>query len=185
MPSVKVETLLQDPQNVRRHDVRNIEAIKASLSRFGQQKPILVGADNVVLAGNGTLAAAVELGWEKINVTKSSLTGSEARAYAIADNRTTDLSTFDESELADALEYISSGAEGIELADVGFTADEMEALSAGQGELGAGEGSLKEDYEDFGDQYGVVVICDSEADQIRVYEKLRSDGYKNLKVVVT
>jgi len=40
-----------------------LEQIKASLRRFGQQKPIVVDATNVVRAGNGTLAAAKALGW--------------------------------------------------------------------------------------------------------------------------
>jgi hypothetical protein len=55
---VEVSTLLNDPANVRKHNERNLESIKASLARFGQQKPIVVGRDGVVIAGNGTLAAA-------------------------------------------------------------------------------------------------------------------------------
>ena len=53
-----VDSLSADPANVRTHDKRNIDAIKASLRRFGQQKPIVVDGDGVVVAGNGTLAAA-------------------------------------------------------------------------------------------------------------------------------
>jgi ParB-like chromosome segregation protein Spo0J len=38
----KVSELVNDPVNVRKHDQRNIDAIKSSLTRFGQQKPIVV-----------------------------------------------------------------------------------------------------------------------------------------------
>jgi ParB-like chromosome segregation protein Spo0J len=45
----------------------------------------------VVIAGNGTLAAAVELGWKDIDVVETKLKGQEAVAFAIADNRTAEL----------------------------------------------------------------------------------------------
>lgn len=61
---------------------KNIEAIKGSLAKFGQQKPIVVNKDNVVVAGNGTLEAARQLGWKEINVVRTNLTGAELTAFA-------------------------------------------------------------------------------------------------------
>ena len=56
-----------DPANLRLHDDENIAAIKGSLARFGQRKPIVVNREgNVIEAGNGTWAAAKSLGWPKI-----------------------------------------------------------------------------------------------------------------------
>src|SRR4051812_27005758 len=104
--SVEISSLSPDPANVRRHSERNLETIKASLRRFGQQKPIVVDAAGVVRAGNGTLAAAVALGWSHIQIVRSNLTGSEAVSYAIADNRAGDPeigSTFDPQALAEVL----------------------------------------------------------------------------------
>src|SRR5690554_4033428 len=83
--------LTADPANVRKHSTRNLEAIKASLKRFGQQKPIVVDGNGVVIAGNGTLEAARSLGWTHIEIVRTELTGSEAVAFAIADNRTAEL----------------------------------------------------------------------------------------------
>ena len=40
--TVPIDTLEYDPFNVREHDERNVDAIKASIARFGQQKPIVV-----------------------------------------------------------------------------------------------------------------------------------------------
>ena len=88
---VPLSELVMDPSNVRKHSGRNIEAIKGSLAKFGQQKPIVVGSNGVVVAGNGTLAAARELGWADIAVQRTELQGADATAYAIADNRTADL----------------------------------------------------------------------------------------------
>lgn len=53
-----IDTLSADPANVRLHDERSIRAIKASLQRFGQQKPVVIDEAGVVIAGNGMLEAA-------------------------------------------------------------------------------------------------------------------------------
>jgi DNA modification methylase len=98
--TVPIDSLIADPANVRKHPDRNLDAIKASLARFGQQKPLVVDGNNVVRAGNGTLAAARSLGWTEINIVRTALVGSDAVAFAIADNRTSDLSAFESEDLA-------------------------------------------------------------------------------------
>jgi DNA modification methylase len=80
-----------------------LAAIVASLRRFGQQKPIVVDCSGVVRAGNGTLEAAKQLGWETIECVETPLKGSEATAYAIADNRTAELAEWDDAILAATL----------------------------------------------------------------------------------
>ena len=60
-----------DPANARKHPDRNLEAIKSSLARFGQKKPLVarpVNGSLIVVAGNGTLAAAKMLGWTHLAV---------------------------------------------------------------------------------------------------------------------
>ena len=88
---VLVSSLHEDPANVRRHPARNLATIVASLKRFGQQKPIVVDRDGVVVAGNGLLQAANQLGMDRVWVRRTELLGSERTAYAIADNRTAEL----------------------------------------------------------------------------------------------
>ena len=88
---VPVDSLHNDPANVRKHGEQNLAAIKASLARFGQQKPIVVNADGVVIAGNGTLMAARALNWRTVKAVRTNLAGSEATAFAIADNRTAEI----------------------------------------------------------------------------------------------
>ena len=127
--SVSIATLSQDPANARKHDDKNLEAIKASLRRFGQQKPIVVDSSNVVRAGNGTLAAATALGWDSINVVQTDLQGSEATAYAIADNRTAELADWDESVLAASLSSLADVDETW-LSDLQFSEKELAELLA-------------------------------------------------------
>ena len=94
-----------DPNNARRHSQKNLDAIKASLSKFGQRKPIVVSSEGVVLAGNGTLEAAISLGWDSIMVvvTPEDWDEATARAFALADNRTAELAEWDENVLAKQL----------------------------------------------------------------------------------
>jgi len=126
---VKIETLVFDPANARKHGEKNLAAIKSSLQRFGQQKPIVVDANGVVRAGNGTLAAAKALGWKEIAIVRSPLSGSEATAYAIADNRTSELAEWDDDVLSQTLAALQIEDEELALAS-GFDAKEIDALLA-------------------------------------------------------
>ena len=127
---VPIESLVGDPANVRKHDQKNLDAIKGSLARFGQQKPVVVGANNVVIAGNGTVAAALSLGWKEVAIVRSELIGPDATAYAIADNRTAELATWDDDALAQQLAAIQINDEDLARA-TGFDAREIERLSKG------------------------------------------------------
>ncbi len=124
--TLDISALVADPANVRTHSQRNLEAIKASLQRFGQQKPIVVDGDNVVRAGNGTLEAARQLGWETINAVRSDLAGVEMTAYAIADNRTAELADWDWGALGQVVRTLHE--DGFDLNAVGFEAAELGVL---------------------------------------------------------
>ncbi len=88
----------------------NVGAVARSLDRFGQRRPIVFRESNgvkTVVAGNHTLMAARQLGWETIAaVAANDLTDDEARAYAIADNRTQDLGTYDDELLAGMVQRV-------------------------------------------------------------------------------
>lgn len=121
---VPIDSVSLDPANVRKHGERNLETIKASLRRFGQQKPIVVDGDGIIRAGNGTWTAAKSLGWSDIRIVRTPLKGAEAVAYAIADNRTAELAEWDVADLGtqwlgldDELKFAS-----------GFNEDEMQSL---------------------------------------------------------
>jgi len=125
--SIAVAELVNDPANVRKHSGKNLDAIKGSLARFGQQKPIVVGPDGVVVAGNGTLEAAKALGWKKIDAVKTGLKGSDRTAFAIADNRTSELAEWDDAALAEQLSALAIDDEEL-LAAAGFDEAELEKL---------------------------------------------------------
>ena len=123
---VKIDSLTIDPNNAMDHPQDNIAAIAASLRRFGQQEPVLVDAAGKILAGNGTVLAAISLGWKKIGITRSELTGHDAVGYAIDDNQTARLSEWDQVPLATTLRSLQS--EGFDVNDIGFTSDQVDQL---------------------------------------------------------
>lgn len=126
LETVNCDTLSLDPANLRKHGRKNLDAIKASLRRFGQQKPIVVDAKGIVLAGNGTLAAAQELGWKEIQIVRTDLAGAQATAFGIADNRSAELAEWDE-KLGDVLSSLK--AEDFPLEEIGFDEADLEELA--------------------------------------------------------
>lgn len=126
--TIALAELSLDPSNVRKHSRRNLDAIKASLRKFGQQKPIVVDAKGIVLAGNGTLTAAQELGWTEIQIVRTELAGVEATAFAIADNRTAELAEWEEDKLGEVLKSLQDG--GFDLASIGYSKSDFDSLVA-------------------------------------------------------
>jgi site-specific DNA-methyltransferase (adenine-specific)/modification methylase len=128
LTTTKITELSLDRSNVRKHSRRNLDAIKASLRKFGQQKPIVVDAKGIVLAGNGTLTAAQELGWTEIQIVRTELAGVEATAFAIADNRTAELAEWEEDKLSQVLQSLKVEDADL-LAATGYDAAEVDKMS--------------------------------------------------------
>jgi hypothetical protein len=126
---VKLQTLELDPENLRDHETNDsIPALKKSLEKFGQQKNIVVHK-NRIIAGNGMAQAAAELGWEEIEIKRvpDDWSSEKAQAYAIADNRTAELSTWHPEGLAIVLQQMTT-EQNFELGDIGFDTDYLDNL---------------------------------------------------------
>ena len=130
LTTTKITELSLDPSNVRKHGRKNLDAIKASLRKFGQQKPIVVDAKGIVLAGNGTLTAAKELGWTEIQATRTELTGSAATAFAIADNRSAELAEWDEDKLHAVLRSLQEA--DVDLEELGFAPVDLDQFAVSE-----------------------------------------------------
>lgn len=89
---VELEGLEPSPGNPRLGDVA---AIRESLRRFGQVKPILTTGKRIVAGHHVVLAAKAE-GWTHVAAIENEFASEdEARAYLLADNRTHDLGDYD------------------------------------------------------------------------------------------
>lgn len=136
---VPIDQLLEDPRNARQHDDRNLDAIRSSLEAFGQVKPVVARPLHddpkhvQLVAGHGTREAAESLGWTHLAVVVDQFSEKTARAYGIADNRTTDLSSWNLGELSDTLADLDDMHDAM-----GFSAAEIEKL-AGMSDSAAAE----------------------------------------------
>lgn len=130
-----------DPRNVRIHDKRNQQAIFESLKELGAGRSILIDNADSAVAGNGVLEQARKLGIpikviesdgsELIAVKRTDLSPNDPKrkALAIADNRTGDLSVFDDFKLTELLNECDNLAVA-----AGFDSSELEKLTVSIGE---------------------------------------------------
>ena len=96
-------------------------AVAASLSRFGQRKPIVVRkSDRHIIAGNHTWLAAQSLGWTEIAAVLVDDDTATSQAFALADNRTAELGDYDEHLLLDLIRSVGQVDADL-LADSGWS----------------------------------------------------------------
>lgn len=123
--TVKIDSLTPDPDNARLHPEDNLQAIKTSLTTYGQVKPVVVRrATMTVVAGNGTVEAAKALGWTKIAASVVDMTEVEAAGYGLADNRTAELAKWDFEVVARLDRLLQEQGQ----TPIGWTIDELTVL---------------------------------------------------------
>jgi 16S rRNA G966 N2-methylase RsmD len=104
----RIEELKPDPANPRLHSRKQIRQIANSIREFGFVAPVLIDRDDKVIAGHGRLLACPELGITEVpTVRLDHLTRAQARAFMIADNRLTEIATWDDQLLAVQLKELS------------------------------------------------------------------------------
>jgi hypothetical protein len=101
----------------------------------------------------------------------------------LADNRTTRLGVDDQTALAELLSDLATT--DLALEGTAYSGDDLDDIIAGltenKGTETADSGERQKDM-DYKSQFGVIVMCESESEQERVYTELNSAGY-TVKVV--
>lgn len=123
---VPVDSLHREPRNTRLHGDRSLAGIEASYRKFGQQGPIIVLDSGKVIAGNGQHQVAEErLGWTHIAASRFA-NEALAREFALAHNRSAELSEWNLEELGQELRLLLDT--GINLEELGWNAQEVAPL---------------------------------------------------------
>ena len=105
--------------NPRRISDEAVEKVANSIREFGFQQPIVVDSAHVIIVGHTRLKAAKKLGLETVPVVVAdNLTEEQAKAYRLADNKTGELSEWDDDALLDELEELFQ--DDIDMSDFGF-----------------------------------------------------------------
>src|SRR6267378_404406 len=116
-----------DPKNPRVHSKKQIRQIAASIEAFGFNVPILTDREGNVVCGHGRLSACRELGWSEVpTLCLDHLTPAQARAFMIADNRLTEIATWDDRLLAEQLKDLSLSGIDFSLEVIGFEMAEID-----------------------------------------------------------
>jgi DNA modification methylase len=119
-----IQNLRPHPQNARTHSKHQIRQIAESIRAFGFTNPVLVNAQNGIIAGHGRVAAAKLLGIREVpTIRLDQLTEEQIRAYIIADNKLAQNAGWDKATLAIELEYLMT-LENVDL-DVTITGFEV------------------------------------------------------------
>jgi len=170
-----------DPNNARVRTERSSYMIRESLQQFGPLRSLvgqrLPDGRVIVRAGNGTLEEAGQIGIDKIRVVErkpdelvvvvaDDLDDDKWTQYAIADNRSSDLSDWDQERLSDQ-------HEAVDLSDW-FSGEEMAAWGGDDME----DTMVIPDDQPYENKYAIAVECNDEAHQEDVYNKLLGMGYR-------
>jgi hypothetical protein len=127
---IEIGKLGFDPANVREHGDQNKAAIRSSLLKYGQRKPIVVNTRTMTVeAGNGTLDALIAMGWSHVAAVLVDDDEVTATGFAIADNRSAELASWNVEDLIKQIGAME--AEGTDKEDLGFTSDQLELLVKG------------------------------------------------------
>lgn len=119
-------------QNARRHTKRQIRQIAQSIETFGWTNPILIDANNGIVAGHGRLEAAKLLGLEYVpTICLDRMSDAQVRAYIIADNRLAELADWDEKLLAIELQGLADLELDFDIETIGFATAEIDMLVSG------------------------------------------------------
>ena len=102
---MSIEDITPYSNNAKEHPKEQIEQIKKSIQDYGNNDPIAIDKDNVIIEGHGRFIALKELGYKEVEVIKlGHLTDEQQKAYRLIHNKLTMNSDFNlemlESELA-------------------------------------------------------------------------------------
>ncbi len=129
VPRQAISSLKPYANNPRTHSKKQIRQIADSIEEFGWTNPVLIGADNGVIAGHGRIAAAKLLGMSDVPVMRiDHLTDAQRRAYIIADNKLAENAGWDEELLSIELQALSDLDINFDIELTGFEMGEIDVL---------------------------------------------------------
>ena len=169
---IKLNILYQAPGKIKPYDHNPrqndgaVDAVAKSIKSFDFRVPIVVDADNTIVAGHTRWKAAKKLGLKEVpTVYAADLTPEQIRAYRIADNSTADLAEWDPEFLADEVAQLPD----FDFADFGLALDDERQPDDEITRPDLGEDSVG---------WSVQIICKTEREQADVYNEMQKRGYE-------
>ena len=151
--------------NAKLHPKEQVEQIKKSIKEFGNNDPIAIDENNVIIEGHGRFIALKELKYDEVEIIRlSHMTDEQKKAYILAHNKLTTNSGFD----MDVLKLELNDIVDIDMTDFGFEiSKEMDFNIDG-----------KTDFKEIQDESVLIVEADTEYELENLYNEFQKRGIK-------
>lgn len=181
---VAPQTLKPWANNPRKNDGASVARVAASIERFGFAAPIVARRETrEIVAGHTRWKAALSLKLDRVPVRFIDLEEREAHLLALADNRYTELTEWDDALLADALKACTV----TEAVFAGWDATEVDRIMSEVAQVdGKGDVSpepASDDSSKVMTDFAVLIECTDEKEQLAVLAQVESLGWKGRALV--
>jgi ParB-like chromosome segregation protein Spo0J len=173
MSEIAIEKLIPYVNNARTHSDEQIDQIASSIREFGFRSPVLVGKDNMIIAGHGRVLAAKKLGLKKVPyIDCSDMSEIKTKAYILADNRIALNAGWDAQMLA--LEIQGLAVTDMDMALLGFSDKELEEyLGNAEDEIVADDDGI-----DDGNKNLLMIECITENELQQLFDEMKERGFE-------
>lgn len=170
----KIDELIVYENNPRNNDTA-VDSVANSIKEFGFKVPIIIDKDNIIVAGHTRLKASLKLGLKEVPcIIADDLSDDQIKAFRLADNKTSELATWDFSKLEEELENID-----MDMLQFGFEElDDSAPVNVSDDDFDVEEEIPEEPYSKLGDIYELGphrVMCGDSTSSIDVKKLLNGD----------
>jgi hypothetical protein len=171
-----------NPANDNKHPEDQLRRIVAVFREIGIRHPVIVSRrSGMVVVGEGRARAAMLIPGCKVPVVEQDFESeAEELAFLAADNQLSDLSSRDRDATAALIARIKAAQPAFNMAATGYAEAQIKKM---MGSLTAGAKPAANTF-NYKPQFGVIIVCETEAAQEETYNALTSQGY-TCKVVTT
>ena len=125
---IDIEKLIPYAMNARTHSDEQVAQIAGSIKEFGFNNPVLIDADNGLIAGHGRVMAGRKLGLKEVPAIRlGHLSENQKKAFILADNRIALNSSWDYTLLENEMRDLADA--NFDLGALGFDAKELEMIA--------------------------------------------------------
>jgi ParB-like chromosome segregation protein Spo0J len=172
MSEIAIEKLIPYVNNARTHSDEQVDQIASSIKEFGFRSPVLVGKDNMIIAGHGRVLAAKKLGLKTIPyIDCSDMTEIQTKAYILADNRIALNAGWDAQMLS--LEIQGLAVSDIDMQLLGFTDKELDQYLGNAEDDVIGDETI-----DDGNKNLLMVECITENELQQLFDEMKERGFE-------
>lgn len=167
-----IDELIPYVNNSRTHSKEQVQQIASSIKEFGFTNPVLLDGDNGIIAGHGRLQAAKLLKLNEVpTIQLKDLSEAQKKAYIIADNKLALNAGWDNEILKIEFEALKNA--DFDLSLLGFDVKELANIFDP-----LKDANIDLNDEEYRPSYSIIVNCDNEIEQERIFNELDSKGYK-------